>query len=677
MSDLLLNNIKNIPDENSQEYLSFWDNERDKLENGVTINGVYISGWLYWHTQLWHIYQNVLIEGTTLSRRKSLKSSFRDNEWMIAEYIEKAEREKKGLMLFGARRFGKSEMIASYLAHGATLFQGTENVVMGGNWGDIDIIMNKIDHGLNKLPSYFKFNRLANNLRKEIEFGYKDKKGNRDSWSKIICRNHDNGTNTESPAGLTPSRFVIDEVAKSKFSEVLDAAKPAFTSEHGWMCSPILTGTSGDISSVGDAQVYFENPESNNFIFMTLPDEGNRKTSIFISALYRMDGKVDTSVGNYIENEKGILLPKDSELFSIPMRVKDDNKALEIINDGREKAKLSPDPTALTKEKMYFPLNTKELFLTDDDNKYPKEAIQEHIEFLKSNSTEEYCELYRDLEGKVKMNFSTTKKPILEFPLEKSKFNEYKKDAPIIIYERPKDTNYIYVYISGLDSYNMNSSKWSESLGSIFIFKRFYDPLSGSYQRRIVAEYTARPENLKTFHENCEMLLELYNATCMIENEATTTIQYFDLINKSNLLADGFSLLKEIHPTTSITNRAKGLPATKPVQRHYHELIYEYVTEEVTLDYDKEGNPIKKLGLVRIPSIGLLLELLNYNSDGNFDRIVAFGHALTYEKWADKMYPIVETNKETTNSFNKETKQNTLFSVSKGIFTGRNKNPFL
>lgn len=643
------------------EYNEFWGIERDKCQYGIDVNGIHIPGWLYWHTQLWYIYQNVKDPINHIVKRESLKASFRDNEWIIADAIEEAERDRKGVMIFGSRRLGKSEIIASYLAHGATLFEGTENVVMGGNWGDIDVVMAKVVHGLNKLPDYFKFGRLAENLRKEIELGYKIKRDNktyeRQSWSKIICRNHENGNNTESPAGLTPSRFIMDEIAKSKFSEVLDAAKPAFTSEYGWRCSPILTGTSGDIKSTTDAKEYFDNPDANNFIVRYIKEEGNKKASVFISGMYRMEGKDDLTIGNYIETKEGILLPKDSELFDIPMKVKNDAKALAVIEEERKAAEKSSDPTALLKQKMYYPLNTQELFLTDDGNNFPKEAIQEHIAFLEANPhlQGDPCELYRDTNNIIQINWNTQKKPITEFPLEKSKFAAYKKDAPVIIYEKPSNLDTYFLYISGLDSYNMSSSVWSDSLGSLFIFKRFYDPIGGTFQRRIVAEYTARPDDMKTFHENCAMLIELYNSTCMIENAASATIQWFDLSNKGNLLADGFSLLKEIHPTTSIINKNKGLPATPPVQRHYKELIYRYLTEEIILDFDKDHNPIKKLGVVRIPSIGLLKELLNYNDEGNFDRYVAFGHVLTYEAWADKIYPLNDTEAPPEDFYTKKT----------------------
>ena len=639
-SEFLLN-MKSVPDKSSQEYTAFWDNERHKAEYGLTVNGVFIPPFIYWHTQLWNIYVDVEDDINKIVKRKFQHPDWRDNEWIIAEGYEEAAAQKKGMMVFGSRRLGKSEYLSSHLGRYSTLYEGSENVVTAGNWGDIDVIMFKLTQGLNHLPDYFKFGRLGENLRKEVELGFKDKKGKRISWSKIIARNHDEGTNTEALANLTASSFVMDEIGKSKFSEVFEAGKPAFTSPFGWRCVPILTGTSGDIKKSSDAEKFFNNPEANNFIVRELAEEGNKKVSIFISGLRRMEGKVKTTFGEFIKTEKGILVPKNSELNNMPFYNSDFKKAEAVIDSEREAASKNPDPSILLKAIMYYPKNTKELFLTNDGNNFPIEAILETIAYLQANPElqGQAVRLYRDSNSKVKISFNTPKKPINDYPLKETD----NKDGAIILYELPIDNPPIYLYVSGADPYNQSNSKWSSSLGSIFIYKRIYDPINGTFQRRIVAEYTARPDTLKEWHENAEMLLELYNCVCMPENEAVTFIQYFDSKNKSNWLADGYNFLKEISPSTSIRGRVKGLPATTKVQSYYKELVYQYCMEEIIVGTNTEtGEHIKKLGVTRIPSIGLLKELAAFTDKGNYDRYVAFGHTLAHEVWADKIYPFVD-----------------------------------
>lgn len=638
-----LTNIKNIPDKDSNEYDSFWDNERKKCEYGVTVAGVKIPAFLYWHTQLWNIYKDIEDPINKITKQVPDKPDWRDNEWMIAEAYEEAQQNKQGLMIFGSRRLGKSEYISSHLGRYATLFRGSQNIVTSGNWGDIDVIMKKLVFGLNELPIYFRFGRLSENLRKEIELGFKDRKGTRLSWSTIIARNHEEGNDTEVVAGLTATSFVMDEVGKSRFAQVFEAAKPAFTSPFGWRCVPILTGTSGDIKKSSDAENFFNYPESHNFLVRELKEEGGKRVSLFISGLRRMEGKEETTLANYIQTEKGILIPKNSELHTIKFQNTNIEKAEKVIDEERAAAAKNPDPTILLKATMYYPKNTKELFLSDDGNNFPTEAILEQIDYLKANPDLQGipCKLYRDIDNTVRITYSTKKKPLLDFPLSK----EVDKDACIIIYEPPEQNPPAYLYISGADPYNQSSSKWSESLGSVYIYKRMYDPIDGTFQQRIVASYTARPATLKEWHENVEMLLELYSAVCMPENEASTFIQYFDQKNKGYLIADGYDFLKEIHPKTSITNRPKGLPATVRVQQYYKELVFRYCTEQIQVGIDNNGLPIYKLGVCRITDIGLLRELAAYSDKGNYDRYVAFGHTLAHEAWSDKIYPFIQSKK--------------------------------
>jgi hypothetical protein len=262
----LLLNMKSIPDERSTEYEAFWDNERYKAEYGVKIDGVHIGGWLYWHTNLWNIIIDEEDPINKIVKRITQRAHFRDNEWIINDGLEEAETDKKGMLLFGSRRLGKSEFLASYVARKAVIFQNSENAVTGGNWDDIDIITGKIILGLGELPKYFKSGLNAKNPRKSIELGWKDKQGNATTWSIIKVRNFDNGINTEAAAGITASSFVMDEIGKFLFSQCFAAAKPAFTSRFGWRCSPILTGTSGDIKKSSDAEKFFNAPDAQNFI---------------------------------------------------------------------------------------------------------------------------------------------------------------------------------------------------------------------------------------------------------------------------------------------------------------------------------------------------------------------------------------------------------------------------
>lgn len=678
-------NQKSIPDENSVEYDAFFAEEARKMEYGVTINGIYIHGWLYFHLNHWSINIDELDPINNTIKRKFSRPQARDNEWIIAEALQQAEREKKGLMIFGSRRLGKTEFEASYIGRSATLFKGTENVITGGNWADIDLITGKLTMGLDNLPMYFRTARISENPRKEIELGFKNKQKKKDPWSKIMMRNFDNGNNTEAVAGTTASTFVLDECGKFPFAQSFDAAKPSFTSPYGWRCCPILTGTSGDIKAASDAEKYFNNPEAFNFIMRELKEEGNKKVSVFISGFRRMEGKIKTTFGDFAKTEKGILVPKDSELNTIPFWNSDFEKAGEVIDKERADAAKSPDPTALLKATMYYPKNTKELFLSDNGNNFPIEALNQHMEYLIASPElqGQAVRLYRDVDNRVKVSFNTDKKPILDYPL-KANADLSIKDAAIIIYELPDEHCPAYRYVAAADPYNSAQTVNSESLGSFYIYKRMYDPINGTYQDRIVASYCARTPEIKQFYGNIEMLLELYNAIVLPENApGNTFIQYFDLKNKGYMIADTFNLLKEISPNTSIKGSPKGLPPTTTVQKHYKELIYNYLTELIDFGINNNnGERIMKMGLCRINDIALIKELIAFTDKGNFDRYVAFGHLLEHSAWADKVYPYIvpkvftkEQNERIEEQKKLPTVRNPFGMVRTGPLSGRS-NPF-
>lgn len=89
-------------EEQDDDVKQFWENEAMKLLNGVTINGVFIHPWLYWHINFWKMMIDVGND------RIPGNSQLRDNEWMFAEFLKQAEEENKGIFMFGCRRFGKA-----------------------------------------------------------------------------------------------------------------------------------------------------------------------------------------------------------------------------------------------------------------------------------------------------------------------------------------------------------------------------------------------------------------------------------------------------------------------------------------------------------------------------------------------------------------------------------------
>jgi len=117
-------NMKNPPvwndlfgwEDQDDDVKQFFKEEAYKVKYGVTINGTFIPPWLYWHVNFFPVFQDL-----PNGERVPAISRLRDNEWFFAEMYQRARQEKKGLGMFGTRRFGKalldSELI--YTPHGS------------------------------------------------------------------------------------------------------------------------------------------------------------------------------------------------------------------------------------------------------------------------------------------------------------------------------------------------------------------------------------------------------------------------------------------------------------------------------------------------------------------------------------------------------------------------------
>ena len=196
-------NQKRIPDKDSQECKPFFDFHKELCLNGAIMDGVYVNPFLYWHLNIWHTEVDVIDERGRISQ-KYANPFLRDNEWIVTNEIDRAQQDKRGLVILGIRRFAKSVIEASYIAWGATFDENSQNIIAGLNAPDIKLITDKIDKGLNFIPEYWRWQRIEDNWKNQITLGIKTKGGERIPFSSILIRNLDEGNNEEAIAGTKP-----------------------------------------------------------------------------------------------------------------------------------------------------------------------------------------------------------------------------------------------------------------------------------------------------------------------------------------------------------------------------------------------------------------------------------------------------------------------------------------
>jgi hypothetical protein len=659
-----------LPEPGSEEELDLIDVEEGKILGGLTIDGVFISGWLYWHLNHWWIridsedeYGNdVRIEGNP---------ELRDNEWIRADHFENCRIAREGYVEVGARQGGKSEFEGSFFGMNSTMFKDTQNVIVCGNDNDLSLLKDKVDYGLRKIWSGLQIPRLDKTWRSnQVRLGYKTPDGDDQIWSHIIIRNAKDGHNTEVAAGTTAKTFIMDEIGKYAFAAAFKAAEPAFKGKNGWRAIPILVGTGGAFENGKDAENFFYNPRANNFLPVTNPD--GTETGLFLSGLYRQDCKYQTTLGAYIEETRGVSLPKDSELFTILMYVTDKEKALLKIKEERTKAKLNPDRSIYLKQVMYYPITVDECFLSESQNIFDIEAAKrQKARLLAQERIGTPVILYDDGDG-VKHDF-TDKLPITNFPLKPME----SKDAPIMIYEFPVENPPYGLYTAGVDPYRQGKAKYSDSLGSVYIYKRMNSLTGEKYQDMFVASYCARPDDKRTWEEQARMLIKYYNARTLCENDEMSFIDYMISKGDAHYLEKQPMWLREIVPNTTVAREYGIHRSAEKIRDFLHGCLKHYTEEVLYKDIDENGVTLSETkGMSKIFDPVLLEEIAQYNETDNFDRVIAAELAIALAMKLDPIFGITgATSDNRASSLGKRKNPNSksMFSPNKTLFKNTRK----
>jgi hypothetical protein len=622
-----LMNQKRLPTPGSEEYDAFFAFHEELCKNGCMMGDTYINPFLYWHLNAWHTEIDVIDDYGRIAQ-KYANPSLRDNEWVVSTEIDRAQKEKKGLVILGIRRFAKSVLEASYVSHGATFDENSQNIIAGLNAADIKLITDKIDKGLNYLPEAWKWQRVEDNWKNQVTLGIKTRGGERIPFSQILIRNLDEGNNEEAIAGTKPRRLIIDEIGKGSFLRGFQAAVPGFTTPFGWGCAPILTGTGGDMKKFMDAKSLMFDVGNYNFLEYNNSKDDTRVHGLFISHKFRMEAKDESTLGAYLN------APVDSDLYNVKMMVSDEEKATKITLDNLERLKKAGDRIAFLKEKMYYPMEVDDIFLNEDSNIFDIDgAKRQKAKLLQQERTGTPVVLYDDGDG-IKHEF-TDKMPITNFPLK----NTDQKDAPIVIYEFPVEAPPYGLYVAGVDPYRQGSSKYSSSLGAVYIYKRMHAISSEKYQDMFVASYCARPDKKETWEEQARLLIKYYNARTLCENDEISFIEYMKSKGDAHYLERQPEWLKEVVPNTTVRREYGIHRSAEKIINYLHNCLKTYSEESLIKESNEEGEVIREVkGMVKIFDPVLLEEMIQYNEDGNFDRIIAAELAIAQ---AMKMDPIM------------------------------------
>lgn len=365
-----------------------------------------------------------------------------------------------------------------------------------------------------------------------------------------------------------------------------------------------MLGTAGDNESdFAGAQEIMYNPKGYNmYALPNVFDKYNQGKPYFV---FFFPGYVNRK-GCY--NENG---------------VSDVIKALIEILMNRYRVKYnSTDPNTIIKTIAEVPITPAEAIVKTGVNMFPVADLTERIGQLDANPTE-YDDVYvGDLvfnkDGQVEYK-PTSATPIRDFPHKDNKI-----EGAIEIYQLPEiDRNtgkpYNDRYILGADPYDDDESN-TMSLGSIFVLDLWTD--------RIVAEYTGRPPFADDYYEICRKLCLFYNGRLNYEYNKKGLFSHFSTRNSLYLLTDVLDFLKEKQMMKDgYGNKSKGTNASPAINAYARSRLRSWLLAPVPVMQiiDGEEKEVMVPRLFTVRNRALLKELINYNSEGNFDRISAMG----------------------------------------------------
>lgn len=627
--------------------IQYYVDEIKKIRNGIILDGVYISPWMYYHINFFVTkFPTTFINPKTGKQEvKDLVATppLRDNEWwVINDNYELAKERGEMMFLAATRRAAKTTMETSHL--GMCVVQSKlELIVAGGSSKDLDVLQKNFEIlQLNTHPA-LRVPFLLEDWGKRVELGIKTKQNKTilNSFLKII--NMDGGANSKSEvfAGITPDAVIIDEIMKLKFKSQLEGLKPALDAPGGKRCVAILAGTSGNSELAKDAFDVLRFPTDNGILSMPwdkfnkmVPEEyrtwKEREFGTFIPAqMSAKDGmvKIDSNLSDFIGVDSDILRGVD-------IKVTDWKNSIEIIRGDREIKKR--DLELYTKEVLYYPICPSDMLLSGKINPFPVTEAIMHKEYIleKGGCVGRKVFLTQDPTGKIKITDSNNQLP--DYP-----YGGGFIDSPAVLYEDIPETQPAdYLYVAGFDDYKQDESG-TDSVGSFHIYK-----VDVGFDRncgKIVASYAARPDPHGKLHHQIYMLQQAFNAKCFMENADMDYKAYLERMH----VADKW-LMTSLDFDGDITRegasaRKYGWTPTVKNKKFLFSLLINYC-KRIFTEYDEDGNPFQVLGVQKIDDIGLLEEIIAYTEGANVDRCTSFMSCLGYEFYLNANYLLPNLN---------------------------------
>lgn len=598
-------------------------------------DGEWVTGYMYWFLNYSPIMLSEIIKGTKRANRVEDFPEFWEGIYWRFHYMEQAA--NGGLYNnfeggqhcaeLASRGKGKSFSLASILSHDFIL--GVNEVAHHRVMSVVtayqkeyltkDGVLNKFSSMANFCAEHTQFprKRLKSSMQEMTWImGYKDveldvERGTLNNILGVSSKDDESKLR-----GKRAAHILIEEFGTfPRLTDMYNVLTPSVEEGDIVFGQIYMLGTAGDNESDFEgAQEIMYNPKG--YRMYALPNVFDKNNQGRPNFVFFFPGYVNRK-GCY--NEDG---------------VSDVIKALiEILMNRYTKKYNSSDPNTIIKVIAEVPITPAEAIVKTGVNMFPVTDLTERLQQLDSNPRE-FDDVYT---GELVVNKSgqiefkpTSAQPIREFPHKDNKIEGGLEMFQLPEIDRATGRPFNGRYILGCDPYDDDTSN-TMSLGSVFVLDLWTD--------KIVAEYTGRPLFADDFYEVCRRLCLYYNGRMNYENNKKGLFSYFSKNNCTYLLTDQLEFLRDKQMIKEIGygNKAKGTNATLAINSYGRNLLRAWLLRPTVVIQEVDGEPAEVTipALFTLRSRALIQELIDYNSEGNFDRISSMGMLMLLRE--DKM----------------------------------------
>lgn len=598
-------------------------------------DGEWVTGYMYWFLNYSPIMLSKIIKGTKRANRVEDFPEFWEGIYWRFHYMEQAA--NGGLYNnfeggqhcaeLASRGKGKSFSLASILSHDFILGvnEVAHNKVMSvvtayqKEYLTKDGVLNKFSSMANFCAEHTQFprKRLKSSMQEMTWImGYKDveldiERGTLNNILGVSSKDDESKLR-----GKRAAHILIEEFGTfPRLTDMYNVLTPSVEEGDIVFGQIYMLGTAGDNESdFAGAQEIMYNPKG--YRMYALPNVFDKNNQGRPNFVFFFPGYVNRK-GCY--NEDG---------------VSDVVKALiEILMNRYTKKYNSSDPNTIIKVIAEVPITPAEAIVKTGVNMFPVTDLTERLQQLDSNPRE-YDDVYT---GELVINKSgqvefkpTAVQPIREFPHKDNKIEGGLEMFQLPEIDKATGKPFNGRYILGCDPYDDDASN-TMSLGSVFVLDLWTD--------KVVAEYTGRPLFADDFYEICRRLCLYYNGRMNYENNKKGLFSYFSRNNCTYLLTDQLEFLRDKQMIKEIGygNKAKGTNATLAINAYGRNLLRSWLLRPTIVVQEVDGEPTEVTipALFTLRSRALIKELINYNNEGNFDRISSMGMLMLLRE--DKM----------------------------------------